>query len=122
MASGSGMTFTSDTLTPRLRDLPGKVDEAVAKTVAYFRPTVEGYARINAKWTDQTGNARQGLRATEEHIPRVRHSIVLSHSVPYGIWLEVRFEGRYAVIEPTIRVQGPLVMATLAGLLGRIRR
>jgi len=49
------------------------------------------------------------------------HSIWIFHTVPYGIWLEVRWEGRYAIISPTLRVQGRAFMTYLRGLFGRLR-
>jgi hypothetical protein len=32
----------------------------------------------------------------------VSHELILLHSMPYGIWLEVRWSGRYAIIGPTM--------------------
>jgi hypothetical protein len=42
--------------------------------------------------------------------------IVLSHGVPYGIWLEVRFSGKYAIVTPAIPYWGPKVMTLAAQL------
>jgi hypothetical protein len=75
---------------------------------------------FNAPWTDRTGNARQGL-AAQAFDEGANQGIVLFHQVPYGIWLEVRFSGRYAIIEPTIDVMGPQVMESLNNILGEIR-
>lgn len=93
-------------------------------------PRIEGEMRRRAPWNDQTGNARNGLtaRAQGGGLGRARnaqgqfqggggYSIVLSHGVPYGIWLEVRFSGRYAIIDPTIQREGPAVMASATRLL-----
>lgn len=117
----SGLVITSDTLTPGLKKFPTTVEKAVAETVEFFTPRVEGSARSNAPWTDQTGNARNGLRANAFHEPPVRHGIILAHSVPYGIWLEVRWEGKYAIIVPTIKEQGRVLMATMNKLFRRMR-
>jgi hypothetical protein len=110
--------WTSDTLTPGLKKFPDALDRAVAQTMDYFAPRVEGYARQNAPWHDQTGNARSGLRATTEHAGN-QHTLILFHSVPYGIWLEVRWNGRYAIIGPTIDAQGPQLMNALRGVVER---
>jgi hypothetical protein len=78
--------------------------------------------RSNAPWRDQTGNARNGLFAQTavDLAGTVAGSgaIVLFHSVAYGIYLETRWAGRYAVIMPTIETEGPLVMASVARILG----
>lgn len=118
---GGGLTIVSDTLTPNLLAFGPRVDKLVAETVEFFSPRVEAAARTGAPWTDQTGNARNGLRTTTFHEPPVRHGIELSHSVPYGIWLETRFEGQYAIIIPTIKEQGLEVMSALRGILLRLR-
>lgn len=115
--TSSGLTIVSDTLSPGMAAFPAKMDAAIAATVEFYSPRVEGYARSHAPWKDQTGNARNGLNAQTEHVPLTRHSIVLSHSVPYGIWLEVRFDGRNEIIIPTIKTQGAELMSTLRTVL-----
>lgn len=122
MATKAKVSFhiTTDTLTPGLKEFPPKLDIAVARTVDYFAPNAESYMKQNAPWEDRTGNARNLLHATPFHEPPVQHGIVLAHGVPYGIWLEVRFEGRYSIIQPTIEAMGPEMMNTFAGLLSRM--
>ena len=64
------------------------------------------YAKQNAPWTDQTGNARNGLGgATDVQADDV--TVYFFHQVPYGIYLETRFSGRYQIIAPTLQVMGP---------------
>lgn len=72
--------------------------------------------KTNAPWQDQTGNARNGLRARAEGAGNGAR-IVLSHSVPYGVWLEIRWGGRYAIIGPAIEEFAPRFMETAALLL-----
>lgn len=64
------------------------------------------YARKNAIWTDRTGNARNGLSSRGEKDGRV-YRVTVFHGVPYGIWLEVKFSGRYAILRPTVDALGP---------------
>lgn len=120
MAKSAGIVWTRDTLTPGLKEFTPKVDSMISKSVDYFDMRTEAYARSNAPWTDRTGNARNGLRTEPFHEPMKRHGIVLSHSVPYGIWLEVRWEGRYAIIVPTITHEGQELMQFIKGLLGKM--
>lgn len=68
--------------------------------------------RDNAPWTDRTGNARNGLKAEHQKQEMRWHQLTLSHSVPYGIWLEVRWSGRYAILNPTLEKIGPELMRT----------
>lgn len=66
---------------------------------------MEEWARANAPWEDQSGDARSTLQGSAEH-DEDRHvsTATISHGVDYGVWLETRFGGRFAVILPTIMV------------------
>lgn len=108
--------ITDNDLSPNLKAFPQRLGRAVAALVRYEAPKVESYAKIHAPWTDRSGNARQTLQAVTEHQP-LKHSIILSHGMPYGIWLEVKNEGEYAIIEPTIRAMGPIVFEHFNKLL-----
>jgi hypothetical protein len=70
-----------------------------------FAKRVEQYAKSNAPWADRTGAARDGLTA-EGYFRLTQYTIVLYHTVDYGIWLEIRWNGRYAIIMPTIEAMG----------------
>jgi len=113
------LRWDTDEITPRTRALPEKVNAGLFALTEFWAPKVQSHARVNASWVDQTGNARQGLSARAQHAP-TSHAIVLFHSVPYGIWLEVRWSGRYAVILPTIESLGRQVMGDVRGLMGRL--
>jgi hypothetical protein len=78
-----------------------------------FAVRVQEYAQENAPWADRTGEARQGLKAIGEQ-RLTTYSIILFHTVDYGIWLEVRWDGRFAIIIPTIEVMGPELMSELS--------
>lgn len=82
-------------------------------------PEVENYMKLNAPWTDQTTNARNGLAARAFQDGNTI-GIVAFHQVDYGIWLETRWNGRYAIINPTIEAMGPRVMDRFNRLLERI--
>ena len=85
----------------------------------YHATRARGYARKNAPWTDRSTNARNGLFA-EASSAGSMHRITVGHTVPYGIWLEVRWSGRYAIIRPTIDHEGPEVMASVSQLFSRV--
>ena len=77
-----------------------------------FARRCEIYMKEHARWDDRTGDARAGLRA-EGSFELVRYTISLYHTVEYGIWLEVRWNGKYAIINPTIEAMGPRFMAEM---------
>jgi hypothetical protein len=98
-----------------------RLDRGVAGIVKQRSHIAEEWMRTNAPWTDRTGNARSGLSSTTEHEPKVHHTLVLFGRVPYQIWLEIRFAGRYAIIIPAILDQGPKMMRTMVKLIDRLK-
>lgn len=111
----STFTWKTDTLSGNVARLPKKVERAVVGATEYGATRAQAYAKTNAKWIDRTANARQGLRAFAVHEPG-RSTVIIAHGVSYGIWLEVRFSGRYSIIGPTLAYTGPLVMRLLGNL------
>lgn len=108
--AGGRLEWQDSELFNNARHLPGKIDGMVATVVGYYTTVAQAHMRREAPWRDQTGNARNGLKATAVHNPYRNHQIILSHGVNYGIWLEVRWSGRYSIINPTMRVIGPQIM------------
>jgi hypothetical protein len=100
--------------------LDERTDRGVAGVVEYWDSRIESHMKINAPWKDRTGNARIGLFAKAGHERGQRHWIDLGHRVPYGIWLEIRWEGRYAIVFPTLIMFGPRIMKTLNKLFARL--
>lgn len=93
-----------------------RVMEAVRQVALYFAPIVEAEAKNNAPWTDRTGHARQGLRGFVEDISASTVALYLTHSVDYGVHLELRFQGRYAIILPTLEAHYNDIKKMLDGI------
>lgn len=107
-----------------------RVRFAVEQVAKYWSAVLEKYAKEQATWTDRTANARQSLRgyvSTEAPSgypnPRdlARHTVAiyLSHGVHYGIFLETRFQGQYAIIAPTLQAHYGKIAVMLRGIFGR---
>jgi hypothetical protein len=79
---------------------------------------LESSMKENRPWTDRTGAARNRLRGTASTVKN-GYEIKLAHGVDYGIWLELANEKRYAIIEPTIRLESPQVIKGFEKLLER---
>lgn len=112
--AGSSFQWTDESLQENLRSARHKVAPYITKVTKFHALAAEAFAKNNAPWTDRTGNARQGLAAVanNQQAANGRWEIIVSHAMPYGIWLEVRHAGKYAVIMPTIDSQAPLYFAT----------
>lgn len=117
----ASVTFTMDdyVLRRNIRELKPKIQREVKAVVQ--RQGTQGIAALkqNAPWTDRTGAARSGLH-TIVMLGGDQHVIIYSHTVHYGIWLEVKFNARDATIMPTIKIEGPDLMKKLDGLMRRI--
>lgn len=121
MAAGAmKFSFRDNGMSRRMGKVPEKAMLRLIATMEYYAPQVESYAKVNAPWNDQTGNARNGL-AARAFLEKENAGIVLFHQVPYGIWLEVRFSGAYAIIMPTIDYYGPIIMRRLERILDRMK-
>lgn len=111
--------FNFDSLTPNLKRLLPKVDAAVDLVFDRYEAVAETHMRSNAPWHDNTGNARAGLFGNHEAEPMVQHTLTLYGTMPYTIWLEVRWSGKYAIIGPTMFELAPLMAADLAAAVNR---
>jgi len=83
----------------------------------HFAAVLESAAKSNAKWTDQTGAARQGLTGLAV---KSAAGIVISlfHTMFYGIFLELKHAGRYAVIMRTLESNHAAIMGAARKLVG----
>lgn len=111
--------FDFDSLTPSLKKMLPAIDAGVDLAFDYMEPRASSKMRENAPWVDRTGNARNGLFATHRKTPMVVHYLVLAHTMPYGLWLEIRWSGRYAVIGPTMLEVAPELALVVAESIKR---
>ena len=93
-----------------------KVHDAVYKVAQYWAPIIETEAKTNAPWTDRTGNARQGLRGFPADLAETMVAIYLTHSAEYGVYLELAYQQRYAVIMPTLEAHYQPIQDMLNGI------
>jgi len=74
--------------------------------------SMQEYAQSTAPWNDITGDARAGLLTTVI-ITSDSITIVLYHTVYYGLFLEVSNGGKYRVILPTVVTFAALYFAMM---------
>lgn len=113
----SKFTFSGGALQANIRQVPDKVDAMVTKVTDYYGVRGENTMRKDAPWQDRTTNARNGLHVVVEHT-RDRHTLTFAHGVPYGIWLEVRWAGKYSIIMPSVLKEGRAMMKSFKKILG----
>lgn len=107
----------------------GKAQEALVKIAQYWAVVLESSAKENAPWADRTANARQSLRAyigtdapagypSSQQLAQDVVELFLSHGMYYGIFLETRWQGRYAIIYPTLEAHLPEISRMLKEVFG----
>lgn len=95
-----------------------QIRQAVLDAAAEIAAELERDAQATAPWTDRTGNARKGLTGAVD-VAGDLVAIYLSHTVSYGVFLELARGGKYAVIMPTIERALPRVFERIAARLPR---
>lgn len=119
LGTGSKGVFDFDSLSPHLKLLLPAIDAGVDLAFDVEERRAESAMRANAPWTDRTGNARNGLMAKHDKTPMVIHTLTLFHTMPYGLWLEVRWSGRFAIIGPTLLHTAPELARNLTVAVNR---
>jgi hypothetical protein len=117
MAS-SGIVWSGDLLR-KVRSLNNTFERRLDALIVHSAGKVQNAAKQGAPWKDQTGNARNGLTG-KANVGGSTKEVVLSHGVPYGIWLEVKNGGQYQIIMPTIIREGQVLMRRCNTLLARM--
>ncbi|MCD3254383.1 HK97 gp10 family phage protein [Clostridium botulinum] len=74
---------------------------------------MEAYAKENAPWEDQTGEARRSIKGET----RWKNSDVLEMSISgnkeYSQYLEYKQDGKYAILKPTVDKLSPAILKGL---------
>lgn len=118
--AGSGVKIDLGKVSGNLDRLGERAPIVMGGVAGRRADIAEKFMKQNASWTDRTGNARAGLRAVASATLK-SVQIDLFHSVPYGIWLEVRWAGRYSIIPLAVKEAGTGMMEDLAALFARLR-
>lgn len=102
-------------ITKNLRLFDGRANDALDKIFTFQEERSTAYMKVNAPWTDDTGNARSSLQA-KAYSEKNSHLLVLAHGVFYGIYLETIKSGKYGVIVPAWRQASDDIWRTIRKL------
>jgi hypothetical protein len=86
---------------------------AVVAVAQLLATEAENDAKLNARWTDRTSQARQGLTGTALEIGQWSVAIYLYHQASYGKWLELAHGAKWQIILPTLGALYGRVMAAI---------
>lgn len=85
-----------------MAEIEGKVSSALMLITETVAMKMEEWAKENAVWTDRTGNARQFLKGRAFWEDSKTLVLSMSHTMEYGVWLELAHERKYAILEQSI--------------------
>lgn len=95
-----------------------QVKEGLRSAAESLKDEMVADMKQNASWLDRTGAARDGLQGAVVWEDDTHFTILLGHGsdIYYGVWLEVRWGGRYAIILPTVMKYAPTFGNRIAAL------
>ncbi len=93
------------------------IHKGVRAIAQRWAPEIANWMKDGAPWTDRTGNARQTLYTAVEEVVNQMVTIILSHGVYYGIFLELRNAGRFAIVNPALDHFAPLIWDDVVRML-----
>lgn len=108
----SGFSFDEDSLSGSLNFSGQSLGESVIDVLQDDAEMVLDYAQSNAPWADRSGLARSGL-GVDVYRDGLDVSLVLYHTVDYGLWLETIQSGRFATIMPTLEALAPGIFESI---------
>ncbi len=106
-AMGAAFKWASDDAVP----------EGIRTAFHLAAEQAESYMKANAKWQDRSGDAREGLNAAVAEPSPNQFGLVLSHAtdLDYPVYLENRWNGRFAIVVPTTQVFGSKLDRIVSG-------
>jgi hypothetical protein len=72
----------------------------------HYAAKMEGEAKNNKPWKNQTGHAQQGLFG-EAKAENTMLKVRLAHTVDYGVYLELANSGKFSILQPTVQKNAP---------------
>jgi hypothetical protein len=94
------------------------VERAMLEAAENLARQAEMEMRRDAPWQDQSGEARRALDAKAWQSPDGNVTLTLAHGVDYGVYLEFKNGGRYAIVGPTLQRLYPELEAAMRDIFG----
>lgn len=91
-----------DEIQANLKRLGEQMIERAGKAADEIASLLESYSKSHAPFKDQSGNLRQSIRGTWEHVRRDVFRVILSASMEYAAFVELLHQGRYAYLWPAV--------------------
>lgn len=109
-----GLTVSASDLMDGLVELAMTVPQKVQAGAAAVAAEMEGYAKLNAPWTDRTGNARRTMTGFAQWSDSGDLVVGVAGHMDYSPKLELRHGRRYAILVPTVDAYAPTILDAVA--------
>lgn len=117
----SGLKFDINSLENGLSSMEDKFDVAIRLFANTAASKLEDSAKENRPWTDRTSSARLRMKGKAFKVNN-GYKLELAHGVNYGVWLELANEGKYAIIDKTIRYVGAFeIMPSFTNFMNKLK-
>lgn len=105
--------INEEKLSEIINSLKKQADTAVDDACKAGAERMECYAKLNAPWTDRTGNAR---RTIEGFVDKLKHEryVGVCGNMSYSPSLEMLHGKKYAILYPAVQAEMSDIMARLA--------
>lgn len=95
-------TFSAEEVKQKLKFALGTLADTSVKRM-------EGYAKENRPWIDDTSNAKNSIQGTWEWRGKDL-ALKVSGNMEYSMYLELAMEKRYAILKPTVLKHAPEIL------------
>lgn len=112
--------YSKSQLASGIANMTDKIGAAVLMYAATKASQIEAQMKTRRPWADITGEAKRQLTVKVSRPSETIVRMTLAHGVDYGIWLELAHEKKYAIIAPTVKTEGPLIVADLTNIMSSI--
>jgi hypothetical protein len=94
-----------------------RIDMAIGQLLMFWAGQIEDAMKRDARWKDQSANARQTLAAfTYKPKERVWVLVAKQH-IDYGVFLELSNGGKYQIVMPTLQSYYPRIWGSVRDLM-----
>lgn len=122
MARKSGIVWrpgqSPKVLSKKIALLGSGIDAQVLAVASVVADETATWMKANHRWVNRTGEAEAKLQASAVQLAQHLIAVYIVQGAPHGIWLELRWGGRYGIIPDALMYAYPRIMDQLRGVLG----
>ncbi len=104
--------FNADEFFDKMSQNTEKLNESLQTVADFAAADFKNYAKANAPWVDRSGMLRRSIDSATSFEKGILE-IALYDQEDYGVYLELGFEKKYAILLPTVELLATDVLSTI---------